>query len=64
MFFLLNATRSSSGLRMYTASRMTAGRVKLLDGERTTRGDVSTLSAFPLKRSVMARLALVKCSGS
>ncbi len=46
------------------ASRITAGSAKLTEGERTTRGDASTASALPAKSSVIARRALVKCSGS
>ena len=34
--------------------------LKLREGERITRGEGSTLSAFPASRSVMARRALVK----
>jgi hypothetical protein len=45
---------------MYIINRITEGSGKLCEGERTTRGDGSTVSAFPLRRSVMARRALVK----
>src|SRR5439155_6388346 len=64
MFFLLKATRSRNGLRMYTPSRMTAGSANVTDGDRITRGEASTGSAFPARRSVTARRALVKWSGS
>jgi hypothetical protein len=53
-----------SGFLMYEARRITAGRAKLREGDRMTLGELSTLSAFPLKSRVMARLALVKWSGS
>jgi hypothetical protein len=64
MFFLLNATRSRKGFRMYTARRMTAGSANATDGDRTTRGEASTASAFPFIMRVIARRAFVKCSGS
>src|SRR5512145_2692426 len=43
---------------------MTAGSTKIVDGERTTRGEASTDSALPASSRVIARRALVKCSGS
>ena len=64
MFFLLKATRSRKGLRMNTASRITAGSANTREGERITRGDASTGSALPARSRVTARRALVKCSGS
>ena len=60
MFFLLNATRSTKGFRMYIISRITDGSGNVREGDRITRGDDSTVSAFPLMRRVMARRALVK----
>src|SRR5262245_58731621 len=64
MFFLLKATRSRNGLRMYTARRITAGRAKARDGDRTTLGEASTGSAFPLRSSETARRTLVNWRGS
>src|SRR5215470_6854317 len=64
MFFLLNATRSTNGFRMYIISRITDGSGNVWDGDRTTRGDGSTVSALPLRRRVIARRALVKWRGS
>src|SRR4029453_9130569 len=64
MFFLLNATRSTKGFRMYIMSRITDGRGKVWGGEGITRGEGSTVSALPLRRRVIARRALVKWSGS
>jgi hypothetical protein len=64
MFFLLNATRSTKGFRMYIMSRITEGSGNVWDGERITRGEGSTVSALPLRRRVIARRALVKWSGS
>src|SRR3970040_1652534 len=43
---------------------MTDGSGNAREGERTTRGEGSTLSAFPLRRSVIARRAFVKWRGS
>ena len=51
---MLKATRSRKGLRMYTASRITEGSGNTREGERTTRGEDSTLSALPASRSVTA----------
>ena len=45
-------------------SRITAGNGNAREGERRTRGDASTGSALPLRRRMMARRALVNCSGS
>ena len=61
---MLKATRSTNGLRMYIISRITEGSGNVWEGERTTRGDGSTVSALPLRRRVIARRALVKWSGS
>jgi hypothetical protein len=60
MFFLLKATRSTNGFRMYIISRMTDGSGNVCEGDRITRGDGSTVSALPLRRRVIARRAFVK----
>src|SRR5262245_58952792 len=64
MFFLLKATRSRNGLRMYTARRMTAGRARASDGDRMTRGEASTGLALPLRSKDTARRALVNWRGT